>query len=392
MGQLDRLEGLGECADLVDLHEDAVADAGLDAAGKLLGVGDEEVVSDELHAAAEALREELPTLPVVLAHAVFDGDDGVAVAEPFEVVDHLHRGQRAALAGEAIDLGLGVPELRGGAVEGEAEVAAGLVAGCDDGLDDDGERSLVALQVGGEATLVTHAGRKAAGLEHLLERVEDLGAGAEPFGEGGEAAGDDHELLDVHRGVGVGAAVEDVHERHGERAGKRAAEVAVERQAELVGGGVCGGHGDTEDRVGAELVLVVGTVEVAEETVDLHLAGGGQADDGGGEELFDIADGLEHALAEEALLVAIAEFDGFALAGGGARRDGSATGRAGEEGDIDLNGGVATGVENFAGLDFDDGHVEVSGERGTTVGRGAALGRETRLKPMGCSSPAGVAP
>ena len=392
MGQLDRLEGLGEGADLVDLHQDAVADAGLDAAGELLGVGDEEVVADELHAAAEALGEELPALPVVLAHAVFDGDDGVAVAEPFEVVDHLNRGQRAALAGEAVDLGLGIPELRGGAVEGEAEVAARLVAGCDDGLDDDGERSLVVGQVGGKAALVAHAGGEAAGLEHLLEGVEDLGAGAEPFGEGGEAAGDDHELLDVHRGVGVGAAVEDVHERHGERAGERATEVAVERHAELVGGGVCRGHRDAQDRVGAQLVLIVGAVEIAEDLVELHLVCSGETDDGGGEELFDVADGLEHALAEEALLVAVTELNGLALARGGARGDGRAAGRTGEEGDIDFNGGVATGVEDFARLHFDDGHVGVSGERGTTGGRGAALGRDTRLKPMGCSSPAGVAP
>ena len=392
MGQFDRLEGLGEGANLVDLDEDAVGNAAFDAAGELLDVGHEEVVANQLHAAAEALGEELPALPVVLAHAVFDGDDGVAVAEAFEVVDHLDRGKRAPFAGEAVDLGLGVPELRGGAVEGKAEVAAGLVPGSDDGLDDDGERSLVALQVGGKAAFVAHARCEAAGLEHLLERVEDLGAGAEPFGEGGEAAGDDHELLDVHRGVGVAAAVEDVHERHGERAGERATEVAVERHTELVGGSVRRGHREAEDGVGAELVLVVGAVEVTEDLVELHLVCSGEADDGGGENLFDVADGLENALAEEALLVAIAELDGLALARGGARGDGCATGRARQKGDIDLNGGVATGVENFARLDFDDGHVEVSGDGVTRDGGGAALGRETRLKPMGWSSPAGVAP
>src|SRR3954469_21639646 len=38
------------------------------------------------------------------------------------------------------------------------------------------------------------------------------GAGA--GGEGGRAGGDDHELLEVDRVVGVRAAVDDVHHRH----------------------------------------------------------------------------------------------------------------------------------------------------------------------------------
>ena len=54
--QLDRVERLGERADLVDLDEDRVGDAGVDAAGEALDVGDEQVVADELHAVAEAAR------------------------------------------------------------------------------------------------------------------------------------------------------------------------------------------------------------------------------------------------------------------------------------------------------------------------------------------------
>ena len=47
-GDADRLEGLGQGADLVDLDQDRVADAELDAAPQPLGVGDEEVVADQL--------------------------------------------------------------------------------------------------------------------------------------------------------------------------------------------------------------------------------------------------------------------------------------------------------------------------------------------------------
>ena len=42
------------------------------------------------------------------------------------------------------------------------------------------------------------------------------------------------------------------------------------------------------------------------------------------------------------------------LAGGGTGRDGGATHDAGGEDDVHLDGGVAAGVEDFAGLDVSD--------------------------------------
>jgi hypothetical protein len=91
--------------------------------------------------------------------------------------------------------------------------------------------------------------------------VEDLGAHAQAFGEGLGAAGDDHEFLDIDGGVGVGAAVDDVHHRDGQDVGVEAAEVAVEGDFEGVGGGAGDGHGDAEHGVGAELGLGFGAVE-----------------------------------------------------------------------------------------------------------------------------------
>ena len=44
-----------------------------------LGVGDEEVVADDLDLVAELVGQELPAVPVVLGQAVLDGDDGVLV-------------------------------------------------------------------------------------------------------------------------------------------------------------------------------------------------------------------------------------------------------------------------------------------------------------------------
>ena len=73
---------------------------------------------------------------------------------------------------------------------------------------------------GGEAVL----------LEVRLERVEHLDARAQRFGEARRAERDDHELLHFEAVVGVSAAVQDVHERRGQRARVGAAEVAPQRQ------------------------------------------------------------------------------------------------------------------------------------------------------------------
>ena len=49
------VERLRDRADLIDLHEDRVADARVDAALEALRVRDEEVVTDELDALAESI-------------------------------------------------------------------------------------------------------------------------------------------------------------------------------------------------------------------------------------------------------------------------------------------------------------------------------------------------
>ena len=188
--------------------------------------------------------------------------------------------------------------------------------------------------------------------------MEDFGAHAQAFGEGLGAARHDHEFLHVDGGVGVGAAVDDVHHRDGQDVGVEAAEVAVERDAEGIGGGTGHGHGDAEHGVGAELGLGFGAVELEQGVVDRLLVAGIQAAQGLGDGTVDVRNRLEDALAEVAPGVAVAEFEGFIDAGGGAGGDGRATEDTAAEADIGFEGGVAAGIEDFAGADgFDVEHV-----------------------------------
>ena len=80
--------------------------------------------------------------------------------------------------------------------------------------------------------------------------------------EGGQAFRHDHELLEIHRRIGVRAAVDDVHHRHGQHFGVGSAEIFEERQAELIGGGLRVRERDGEDGVRAELGFVRRAVEL----------------------------------------------------------------------------------------------------------------------------------
>ena len=184
--------------------------------------------------------------------------------------------------------------------------------------------------------------------------MEDFGAHAKGVGEGLGADRHDHELLEVDVVVGVGAAVEDVHHGGGEDAGVDAAEVAIERETEGEGGGAGGGHGDGEDGVGAEGGFVVGVVELEHGGVEEALVGGVHAGELGGDDALDVIDGLENAFAEVVGLVVVAELDGLVLAGRGSGGDGGAAADVAFEDDVGFDGGIAAGVEDFAGGDGDD--------------------------------------
>ena len=136
--------------------------------------------------------------------------------------------------------------------------------------------------------------------------------------------------------------------------GVGATEVLVERQAHGLGGGAGGGHGDAEDGVGAELALVGRTVGGDEGGVEVALVGSVHAEDGVGALVVHVVDGLERALAAVDGLVAVAQLDSLELAGGGAGGDDGSTEGAVVEGDLDLNGGIAAGIEHLTAVHVDD--------------------------------------
>ena len=212
----------------------------------------------------------------------------------------------------------------------------------------------MAGHVGGETALVAHRRGHALAVDQLLQHVEDFSAPTQGFTEAACAHRQNHQFLQVQRVVGVRAAVDDVHHRHGHAHGAAAAEIAVQRQAGFVGGGAGHGHRGGQDGVGAQAFLGLGAVQLDQGAIDEGLLLGIQAHQRFRDFGIEVLDGAQHALAQITALVAVAQLDGFAGAGGCARRHGRTAHGAGFQQHIAFHGGVAARIQNLAADDIDD--------------------------------------
>lgn len=117
--------------------------------------------------------------------------------------------------------------------------------------------------------------------------------------DGGNLLGDDHELLESQAATSVGTAVQDVLEGNREDVGllgaSKVGDVSVERDALLSSTGLGDGQTDTKDGVGTEVGLVGSAIELVEELINLGLVLNIEVllDDGGGNGLVDVLDGLQ---------------------------------------------------------------------------------------------------
>ena len=280
-------------------------------------------------------------------------------------------------------------ELAGRAVEADRDLLAGGVAGLVDRLEDHLDRFLVVLHVGREAALVADRRAHAAIVQQLPQCMERLGPVAQRLGEIRRAQRDDHELLHVEVVVRMRAAVDDVHHRHRHLHRPAAAEVPVQRQARLLSRRLGHRHRHREHRVGAQAHLVVGSVELEQGAVEKGLFVGLESHDRFADLGVDVLDRLEHALAEVAALVAVAQLDRLACPGGSARRHGRPAHDPGLEQHVAFDGGIAARVEDLAADDVDDGahdcsSLEKAGGRPAGWSGEAGSERVTRPRPAPC--------
>ena len=200
MSHLDGFEGLGNAADLVELDQDGVAAAKLDTLLKALGVGNKEIVADELDLLAELCCHLLPTFPVLLVKTVLDRGDRIFLDKACPMGDKLIGGEILAALGLMIEaLAFFALPLGSSGIHSKHEVLAGLVAGGLDGLKDQLDGVLISAEaVGGKAALIADSGNVLHFFDELLEGLEDLSAPAKSLGKGISADGHDHEFLGIN--------------------------------------------------------------------------------------------------------------------------------------------------------------------------------------------------
>ncbi|MNM85499.1 hypothetical protein D3C81_976200 [compost metagenome] len=131
---------------------------------------------------------------------------------------------------------------------------------------------------------------------------------------------------------------------------------------------MCGGHGNTQQCVGAQAALVLGAIQIDQATVQAGLVGGLEALQCVGDGAVDVVDGLAHALAEVTGLVAVTQLHRLLGAGRCAGGNRGATERTVLQGDFGFQRGVATAVEDFTGMDAAD---RTHGRAGYLYGEGA---------------------
>ena len=211
----------------------------VDALLQALGVGDEQVVADELHLVAQLVGQLLPAGPVVLGQAVLDRADRPLGAQLLPQVDHLVGGDdlvglalEEAVAGLALLLGL-LEQL--GAWRGRGRRRSARRACSRPSrrpVASTSSASSLLLRFGAKPPSSPTAVFSCLSCSTFFRLWKTSAPMRSAFAEGRRADGHDHELLEVDVVVGVLAAVEDVHHRHGQDLGVGAAEVAVERQAD----------------------------------------------------------------------------------------------------------------------------------------------------------------
>ena len=221
VSHFDRIERFCQRPDLVHFDQNRIAAAHLDPFFQEFHIRYEQIVADQLALVADLVGQRFPAVPVVFAHTVLDRVDRVLRDQLFEVSDLFGRGAFCTFG--AFELGIVVDtvfvKFGRGAVHTDSHIAAfalaaRLVTGFLNRLDDRFQRVFGTVQGRSETALVAYGRTQSAVVQHFLQRVEHLGAHAQPFPERSGSDRTDHKFLERDRSVRMRTAVDDIHHRN----------------------------------------------------------------------------------------------------------------------------------------------------------------------------------
>ena len=133
-----------------------------------------------------------------------------------------------------------------------------------------------------------------------------------------------------------------------------AANILVQRKTGGLGSSLGAGQGHAQDGVSAQSALVVRAVQLQHNVVDGALIVGLEADKRVGDLVIHMTNGIQRALAQITLLVAVAQLHGLERARGRARGNGRTTEGTILQHNFHLDRGVAARVQDFTPEHIDD--------------------------------------
>jgi hypothetical protein len=167
-----------------------------------------------------------------------------------------------------------------------------------------------------------------------------------------------HELLEVDARIGMSPAVQNVHHRHRQREPIRSvqrSDVAIQRCVRRRCTRTQEGHRNAKQRIRPEPAFGGRAVEADECRVERLLIVG-VALELPGDFAVDVGDRFSNAFAAVPGLVAVPQFERFALTGGRAGGNRGATKGTVLEHNVDFDSRIAAGIQNFSTMHACDFH------------------------------------
>ena len=344
------VEGFGQGTDLVNLDQNGIANTLLDAFNQTLFVGYKEVVANQLYLFTQLLGELLPAFPIVLGHAVFDGDDGIFSAQICQIINHFITGLYEAFACQIIFAIL--IELAAGNVQSNHNILTGFIACFFHSLQNYINSFSIAAQVGSKAALITQSSAKALGFQKCLQVMINLCVHAQAFAKGFCTYGHNHELLDIHVVISVLTTVQNVHHGHGQLLRSYAAKIQVQGQTYGRSSGFSHSHGYTQNSICAQTALVRSAIQTNQQLVDFGLSSCFQANNSFCDDVVNIVNCFGNTLAHVAFSITITQLHSLVYTGGCTGGNSSATNSAILQANLNLYGRIAARVQNLTSIYF----------------------------------------
>ncbi len=182
-------------------------------------------------------------------------------------------------------------------------------------------------------------------MEHFRAHTDALTEAACPYRT-------NHKFLETDRRIGMRAAVDYVHHRHGKHVSVGSAYVFVKRKVEIVGRSLGHGERHAKDGVRTEIALCRSSVKLKHSLVNGNLVKRAHADKGICDGAVYVGHSLQHTLSHIAFRVAVAQLKSLVHSGRSARRNGGTATCAAFEFHVNFDCRVATGIKHLAANDF----------------------------------------